>query len=63
MRRLTKPLPDSHYMSMDHSKAIALFEDAARTTDADVAGFAKKTLPTLKEHKQLADKLPGAKSM
>jgi putative membrane protein len=53
----------SHHMSMDHSKAIALFEDAARTTDADVAGFAKKTLPTLKEHKQLADKLPGAKSM
>jgi putative membrane protein len=49
----------SHHMNMDHSKAIALFESAAKSSDADLAGFAKKTLPTLKRHKQLAEKLPG----
>jgi putative membrane protein len=52
----------SHHMAMDHSKAIALFEDAARSSDADLAQFAKKTLPTLKEHKQIADNLPDAKA-
>jgi len=49
----------SKHMNMDHGKAVALFEAASRSTDADVASFAKKTLPTLKQHKQLAEKLPG----
>jgi putative membrane protein len=49
----------AQHMNMDHSKAIALFESAAKSSDADLAGFAKKTLPTLREHKQLAEKLPG----
>lgn len=49
----------SQHMNMDHSKAVALFEAASKTSDADLAGFAKKTLPTLKQHKQLAEKLPG----
>jgi putative membrane protein len=49
----------SQHMKMDHSKAIALFEGGSKSTDQDLAGFAKKTLPTLKEHKQLAEKLPG----
>lgn len=44
---------------MDHSKAVSLFEAASKTADAEIAGFAKKTLPTLKQHKQLAEKLPG----
>jgi putative membrane protein len=52
----------SQHMNMDHSKAIALFEGASKTTDPALAGFASKTLPTLKEHKQLAAKLPGAKA-
>src|SRR5690349_15394397 len=38
----------TEHMSMDHSKAIDLFEGAAKSSDQDVAGFAKKTLPTLK---------------
>jgi putative membrane protein len=49
----------SQHMKMDHTKAIALFEGATRSADADFAGFARKTLPTLKEHKQLAAGLPG----
>lgn len=49
----------SQHMNMDHKKAIALFEAASKSKDADLAGFAKKTLPTLKQHKQLAEKLPG----
>lgn len=48
----------SRHMNMDHKKAISLFEAASKSPDADLAGFAKKTLPTLKEHKQLATKLP-----
>ena len=49
----------SQHMNMDHGKAIALFESATKSSDPDFAGFAKKTLPTLKEHKKLAEKLPG----
>ena len=49
----------AEHMNMDHSKAIALFESAAGSNDPELAQFAKKTLPTLKEHKALAQKLPG----
>jgi putative membrane protein len=49
----------SRHMNMDHIKAISLFEAASKSSDADFAGFAKKTLPTLKEHKKLASQLPG----
>jgi putative membrane protein len=49
----------AEHMNMDHSKAVALFESAAKSEDADLAQFATKTLPTLKEHKALAQKLPG----
>jgi putative membrane protein len=37
-------------MIKDHKAAIAAFERAAKSTDADVKAFAEKTLPTLKEH-------------
>ena len=49
----------SQHMNMGHTNAIELFESAAESSDASLAGFAKKTLPTLKEHKKLAEKLPG----
>ncbi|HEX6396400.1 MAG TPA: DUF4142 domain-containing protein [Steroidobacteraceae bacterium] len=49
----------SRHMNMDHGKAIELFEATSESSDADLAGFAKKTLPTLKEHKEMASKLPG----
>jgi putative membrane protein len=49
----------SRHMNMDHMKAISLFEAASKSTDSDFAGFATKTLPTLKEHKKLASQLPG----
>jgi putative membrane protein len=49
----------AEHMNMDHSKAIALFESASGSTDPDLAQFARKTLPTLKEHKALAQKLPA----
>jgi putative membrane protein len=50
----------SEHMHMGHTKAVALYEAAANSPDAAVSGFAKKALPTLREHKQLAEKLPGA---
>lgn len=49
----------ARHMNMDHTKAIALFEGAAKSTDPDLAGFAQKTLPTLQEHKDLAARLPS----
>jgi putative membrane protein len=49
----------SQHMNMDHSKAIALFESASQAEDPQLAQFAKKTLPTLKKHKEMAEKLPG----
>jgi putative membrane protein len=47
----------AEHMATAHTKAIALFEGASRSTDSDVAAFAKQTLATLREHKQMADNL------
>ncbi len=49
----------SQHMSMGHTRAVALFEAAANSPDAEVSGFARKSLPTLREHQKLAEKLPG----
>jgi len=49
----------SRHMSMDHSKAISLFESATKTPDPELAKFAQKTLPTLREHKKLTQQLPA----
>jgi putative membrane protein len=50
----------AEHMRMAHTRAVALFEAAANSPDVAIASFAKKTLPILREHKQLALKLPGA---
>jgi putative membrane protein len=53
---------DKEYLTMmkkDHEKDIADFEkeanDAGTKEDSDVKAFAKKTLPTLKEHLQMVE--------
>jgi putative membrane protein len=45
------------HMAAAHTEAIALFSKESQSPDADMAAFAKKTLPTLEEHKRLADAL------
>ena len=45
-----------------HKEAIAVYEKAAKSKDAEVAAFAQKTLPTLKEHEQMAAKKAGDKA-
>jgi putative membrane protein len=51
----------THHMSEAHTKAISLFTDASKGSDAELAAFAKKTLPTLQEHKKMADSLAREK--
>jgi putative membrane protein len=46
-------------MSKDHDKTVALFKSAssANAVDPQLQAFAKKTLPTLEHHDQLASQL------
>lgn len=46
-------------MSKDHDKTVALFKSASTATgvDADLQAFARKTLPALEKHDQLAMQL------
>jgi len=41
-------------MVSDHEEAVKLFEKASKSTDADIAAFAQKTLPTLQHHLAMA---------
>jgi putative membrane protein len=44
-------------MVSDHESAVKLFEKASKSTDADIAAFAQKTLPTLQHHLMMAQDL------
>ena len=47
-------------MIADHKKDIAEFEKQAKSgADAEIKGFAEKTLPTLREHLKEAESLPN----
>jgi putative membrane protein len=41
-------------MVSDHESAVKLFEKASKSSDADIAAFAQKTLPTLQHHLMMA---------
>lgn len=49
----------SKQMMQDHEKTVALFKGATQSSDADLAKWAEKTLPTLEKHEQLAANLPA----
>lgn len=60
MKNVSGAAFDKHYMEMmvnDHGKTIALFEQATMSSDADIKAWAEKTLPVLKMHNELANKL------
>ena len=44
-------------MAKDHRQAVQLFTRESHAQDSEFAGFAKKTLPTLEEHRKMADDL------
>ncbi len=44
----------------DHKSAIELFKEAAVSEDAELAGFATATLPTLEHHLHMAQELEKA---
>ena len=50
------------HMDADHTRAIALFQGAITGSDADLAAFAKRTLPTLEEHKEMAERLSTSRT-
>jgi len=47
----------SKQMVADHDKAVTLFQAESGDTDAELAAFAKKTLPTLQTHQQMSQRL------
>jgi len=47
-------------MSTEYQKAIALFQAASKMQDAELAAFAKKTLPALDAHQRMAIALTPA---
>jgi putative membrane protein len=64
MQGLSGAAFDNHYMDhmvADHRQDIAAFEKEAKSgKDPEVKAFAEKTLPTLKEHLQLAQQAQAA---
>jgi putative membrane protein len=64
MQSLSGAAFDKHYMDhmvADHKQDIAAFEKEAKSgKDPEVKAFAEKTLPTLKEHLQLAQQAQAA---
>jgi putative membrane protein len=63
MQKLSGADFDRQYMDhmvMDHDKAVAEFRKASQSKDADVAAFARKTLPTLEEHQKMAKSTQAA---
>jgi putative membrane protein len=49
-------------MVTEHRKAVAAFESATKSADAELAAYATKTLPALQEHLQAAVALSGGDS-
>jgi len=50
----------SRYMLKDHEEDVAMFKkEASSGQDANLKGFAQKTLPTLEQHLQMARDLPA----
>jgi putative membrane protein len=47
-------------MLKDHRTDVAEFEKATRSSDPDVKQFASQTLPTLKEHLQMAEQIASS---
>jgi putative membrane protein len=47
-------------MVSDHEEAVKLFEKESKSSDADLAAFAQKTLPTLQHHLMMAQDLAKA---
>lgn len=52
----------TQHMNAAHSEAVALFQGAVTGSDPELAAFAKQTLPTLEQHKQMARRMASAKT-
>lgn len=55
----TKDIDEDYIKEMkeDHEEAVKLFEKASKSEDADIAAFARKTLPALQHHLSVANSL------
>lgn len=60
MKAMSGTAFDKHYMGMmvnDHASTITLFEQATMSSVPEVKSWAEKTLPVLKSHNEMANKL------
>lgn len=62
MKKMSGAEFDKHYMGMmvqDHDKTVSLFQAGSKNSDADVSGFATKTLPIIEGHAKMATEIQG----
>jgi putative membrane protein len=62
MKKMSGAEFDKHYMGMmvqDHDKTISLFQAGSKNSDAEVSGFATKTLPIIEGHAKMATEIQG----
>jgi len=63
MKKMSGADFDKHYIGMmvtDHGKTVDLFKAGSKNTDADVSGFAMKTLPTIEGHYKKATEIQSS---
>jgi putative membrane protein len=62
----TGPAFDAAYAShmvVAHNQAVALFKSGSQSSDADIARFATKTLPTLEHHQGMANEMVSKRKL
>jgi putative membrane protein len=51
------------HMVLAHNQAVALFKSGSQSSDADIARFASKTLPTLEHHQGMAAEMASKRKL
>ncbi len=63
MKKMSGAEFDKHYIGMmveDHDKTVSLFQAGSKNADAEVSGFASKTLPIIEGHAKKATEIQSS---